>query len=180
MNTKLYKLSMVTFVVATVLCVSGYGLNQQSNTNKRNPINKVKKSEQEWMACLTPEEYQILREKGTEMAYTRKYYNHKEKGVYKCAGCGANLFSSDTKYDSGSGWPSFWKPITNDRISNESDNSMFMDRTEILCSECGGHLGHVFNDGPKPTGMRYCVNSVSFEFEAQNLNSTKLSEEKEN
>jgi len=180
MNTKFYKLSMVTFVVATVLYASGYGLNQQSNTNKNNSINKVKKSEQEWKACLTPEEYQILRDKGTEMAYTGKYYDHKEKGVYKCAGCGAELFSSNTKYDSGSGWPSFWKPIANDRISNESDNSMFMARTEILCSECGGHLGHVFNDGPKPTGMRYCVNSVSLEFEAQNLNSSKQGEEKEN
>ncbi|MBH31683.1 MAG: peptide-methionine (R)-S-oxide reductase [Candidatus Marinimicrobia bacterium] len=125
----------------------------------------VVKSEEEWQGCLTSEEYSILREKGTEMAFTGKYYKHSEEGVYTCAGCGQELFSSDTKYDSGSGWPSFWQPISKEKVATEKDNSLFMQRTEILCSRCGGHLGHVFNDGPRPTGLRYCVNSISLDFE---------------
>lgn len=178
-NTRLYKLSIVAFVVATVLFSSGYGLNNQSHGTKNNSINGLKKSEKEWKACLSSEEYQILREKGTEMAFTGKYYKHQEQGVYKCSGCGTELFSSETKYDSGSGWPSFWKPIANEKISSKTDMSLSMSRTEILCSSCGGHLGHVFNDGPKPTGMRYCVNSVSLEFEAQNPKFSKQGDQKE-
>jgi len=126
---------------------------------------KIKKSEEEWKKELTPEQYLVLREKGTERPSTGKYYHNKEKGVYKCAGCGVALFDSDTKYDSGSGWPSFYLPISKENIEETNDNSLFMKRTEVLCAKCGGHLGHVFDDGPKPTGLRYCVNSASLNFE---------------
>lgn len=125
---------------------------------------KIKKSDKEWRSELTDEEYHILREKGTEPAFTGKYIGNKKKGTYVCAGCGEPLFLSDSKYDSGSGWPSFWKPVAEDKIEEEEDNSFDMKRTEIMCKKCGGHLGHVFNDGPKPTGLRYCVNSASLKF----------------
>lgn len=113
---------------------------------------------------LTKEEYHILREKGTERAFTGKYLDNKEEGVYVCAGCGKELFSSKDKYDSGSGWPSFTKPIKNKNIDAKPDQTLGMLRTEILCENCGGHLGHLFEDGPKPTGMRFCVNSASLKF----------------
>lgn len=122
------------------------------------------KSEEVWKAELSPEQYRILREKGTEPAFTGKYYKHKEKGIYLCAACGNELFSSESKYDSGSGWPSFWSAYSEDKIKIETDNSLGMKRTEILCNRCGGHLGHVFDDGPNPTGKRYCVNSGSLRF----------------
>ena len=122
------------------------------------------KNEQEWKTCLSPEEYRILREKGTEPAFTGKYYKNKKKGMYYCAGCGAELFSSDTKYDSGTGWPSFFKPSSEDSIEEKEDNSLFMKRTEILCKKCKGHLGHLFDDGPKQTGLRYCINSAALKF----------------
>jgi len=136
--------------------------------------NSAMKTEEEWRGCLTPEEYRILREKGTEMAFSGKYNKHKEEGIYKCAACGEELFSSETKYESGSGWPSFWRPISKEKISTESDNSMFMSRVEILCNSCGGHLGHVFDDGPRPTGLRYCVNSVSLDFESSKSKSAEI------
>jgi peptide-methionine (R)-S-oxide reductase len=126
---------------------------------------KIKKSEEEWKRELTPEQYHVLREKGTERAFTGEYYHNKEKGVYRCAGCGAELFDSDTKYDSGSGWPSFFLPLSKDDIEERSEGSLFMKRTEVLCAKCGGHLGHVFDDGPKPTGLRYCINSASLKFD---------------
>ena len=125
---------------------------------------KIVKSEDEWRECLTPEQYRILREKGTERAFTGKYYNHHGKGVYTCAACGQELFQSTEKYDSGTGWPSFWKPAADGNVAEESDSSLGMKRTEILCSRCGGHLGHVFDDGPAPTGLRYCVNSAALDF----------------
>jgi len=126
---------------------------------------KVNKSNEEWQKELTPEQYHVLREKGTERAFTGEYYNHKGEGIYKCAACGQELFSSDTKYESGSGWPSFYAPIGEDRVEKERDTSLGMIRTEVLCSSCHSHLGHVFDDGPAPTGERFCMNSISLKFE---------------
>ena len=125
---------------------------------------KIRKSEKEWNEILTPEEFQLLRKKGTEPAFSGKYWGLKEKGVYTCAGCGNELFSSDTKFDSGTGWPSFFKPIAEDAVEAIPDNRFLMKRTAITCGRCGGHLGHVFDDGPEPTGMRYCMNSGALHF----------------
>ena len=127
-------------------------------------------SDGEWRRILSSEQYEVLRRKGTERAFTGKYYNSKEKGVYRCAGCGTPLFDSDAKYDSGTGWPSYYQPISERAVRTEEDRSHGMVRTEVLCAECGGHLGHVFPDGPQPTGQRYCINSVSLDFEAEARN----------
>ena len=124
----------------------------------------VSKPEEEWKEILTPEQFRILRKKGTERAFTGEYHNSKKEGLYICAGCGNELFHSDAKFDSGTGWPSFWMPISDENIGTQSDNSLFMRRTEVLCSRCGGHLGHVFDDGPPPTGLRYCLNSLALDF----------------
>ncbi|MGF1490798.1 MAG: peptide-methionine (R)-S-oxide reductase MsrB [Prochloraceae cyanobacterium] len=128
-------------------------------------VNKVKKTEAEWQEQLTPEQFEITRNKGTERAFTGKYYDNKAEGVYKCVCCGTELFTSDNKYNSGSGWPSFWQPVDKDKIAFKEDTSLFMKRTEVLCATCDAHLGHVFPDGPKPTGLRYCINSASLIFE---------------
>ncbi len=122
-------------------------------------------TEEEWRARLSPERFRILRQGATEPAFTGELWNEKRQGVYRCAGCGTELFSSDTKYESGSGWPSFYQPVDDGRIAEKSDTSYGMVRTEILCSACGGHLGHIFDDGPHPTGLRYCVNSASLELD---------------
>jgi peptide-methionine (R)-S-oxide reductase len=125
---------------------------------------EISRSEAEWREILTPEQFIILRKKGTEQAFTGEYHNSKKEGLYVCAGCGNELFHSDAKFDSGTGWPSFWMPISEESVVTQSDNSLFMRRTEVLCSRCGGHLGHVFDDGPLPTGLRYCMNSLALDF----------------
>lgn len=128
---------------------------------------KVVKSEQEWKQELTPEQYHILREKGTESPFTGEYWNHNEDGSYACAGCGQVLFTSGTKFDSHCGWPSFWDAVDPSKIETRPDFSYGMRRTEVLCARCGGHLGHVFEDGPRPTGQRYCINSACLTFEKE-------------
>lgn len=127
--------------------------------------NKIEKSDAEWAKELTPEEFRIAREKGTERAFTGKYWDTHTAGTYKCVCCGEPLFSSDTKFDSGSGWPSFFQPLSPGAVESEQDNSHFMRRTEVHCAKCGCHLGHLFDDGPNPTGLRYCVNSASLKLD---------------
>jgi peptide-methionine (R)-S-oxide reductase len=128
---------------------------------------KVTKSEQDWQLELSPDAYHVLREKGTERAFTGRYYDTHEPGVYRCAGCGAEVFRSDAKFDSGTGWPSFYEPAAADAVETERDWSLLVPRTEIHCASCGGHLGHVFSDGPHPTGLRYCINSCALALEPE-------------
>lgn len=173
-NLKLF--NKTVFVVFNLFLLTNCSAQNSSNNDikKGDSVEpKVVKTEKEWKEILTPEQYKVLREKGTEQAFTGEYWDLKEKGIYKCAGCGEELFVSDTKFDSGCGWPSFYAPENENKIVKKEDNSYFMNRIEVICSKCGGHLGHVFDDGPKPTGLRYCINSASLKFEKEKTEKSK-------
>ena len=158
------KWMIFTVLTAVVAVLGSLGGEKTASAKGKPVIEKIVKSDAEWKKELTPEQYQVLREAGTERAFTGKYWNNHDKGTYVCAADGNPLYSSDTKFESGTGWPSFWEPISKDAVQTKTDRSLFMDRTEVLCSRCGGHLGHVFNDGPPPTHLRYCMNSAAMKF----------------
>jgi peptide-methionine (R)-S-oxide reductase len=142
-------------------------MGKRTITEARKPIDKIEKTDAEWRKELSADQYKVLREEGTERAFTGAYWDHHEEGVYLCAACKLPLFNSETKFDSGTGWPSYYAPISESSIEKESDTSLGMSRVEVKCSRCGSHLGHVFDDGPQPTGLRYCINSLALDFKQQ-------------
>lgn len=160
----LAKLSLITVVSFVAIFIGCFTPNIEEEGEAEF---EVIKSENEWRETLTSQQFHILREKGTERAFTGKYHDNKAEGLYVCAGCDKELFHSNAKFDSGTGWPSFWEPASEASVLTRSDNGLFMRRTEVICSRCGGHLGHVFDDGPRPTGLRYCINSAALSFMAQ-------------
>lgn len=153
-------------ILITLIFINAFACAQQTS-NQTNMKSKIMKSEEEWKKDLSKEEYEVLRKKGTERAFTGEFWDHHEKGVYVCAGCQLELFNSETKFESGSGWPSFYDVVANSNVEIKRDVTLGMVREELVCSRCEGHLGHVFPDGPKPTGLRYCINSVSLDFKKE-------------
>ncbi|MFM7429389.1 MAG: peptide-methionine (R)-S-oxide reductase MsrB [Flammeovirgaceae bacterium] len=158
-------LTLAALLLTTALSVSCQTKNKGADAEKAKPKAYLAKTEMEWKKQLTPEQFEVLRQKGTERAFMGKLWDNHERGTYYCAGCHQALFASDTKFESGTGWPSFYQPIDKKAVDVGTDTSHGMVRDEVVCSNCGGHLGHVFNDGPEPTGLRYCMNSVSMTFE---------------
>lgn len=164
---------ILTIGVSVIACGNSAAQDKNKTYPKPDKNNKVIKTDKEWKQLLTDEEYKVLREQGTERAFSGDLHDNHKAGTYICAGCGIDLFSSEHKFESGTGWPSFWQPINEANVEETMDKSHGMTRSEIHCARCGGHLGHVFEDGPKPTGLRYCINSVSMDFRAKANSNTK-------